>query len=110
LSLVKGGSIAANPTQISHLPPGQRAVFVEAFSHALQAVFLVAVPFTVLAFVLSMVMKEIPLRTTSQISQANPGTAENDPSGTETADADPPDMGGDGVLGAVNLVVGVPDL
>jgi MFS family permease len=66
LSLLKGGSVAANPTQIDRLPPAQRAVYVNAFSHGLQEVFLVAVPFTVLAFVLSLVMKEIPLRTTSE--------------------------------------------
>jgi hypothetical protein len=41
---------------------------VDAFSHALQDVFLVAVPFAVLAFVLSLVMKEIPLRTTALVT------------------------------------------
>ena len=35
--------------------------------------FLVAVPFTVLAFVLSLVMTEIPLRTTSQMSTPDAG-------------------------------------
>jgi EmrB/QacA subfamily drug resistance transporter len=68
LSLLKGGSIVVNPAQINRLPTAQRAVVVDAFSHGLRDVFLVAVPFTVLAFVLSLVMREIPLRTTSQIS------------------------------------------
>lgn len=104
LSLVKGGSVVANPAQINRLPPAQRAVFVDAFSHALHAVFLVAVPFTVLAFVLSLVMKEIPLRTTSHLSQPDP--AASDPDGSDPVDSD---AQGDGVLGAVNLVVGVPD-
>jgi hypothetical protein len=44
----------------------QRVVFIDAFSHALQDVFLVAVPFAALAFILSWIMKEIPLRTTAQ--------------------------------------------
>jgi EmrB/QacA subfamily drug resistance transporter len=66
LSLLKGGNIAANPAQINRLPVAQRAVYVNAFSHALQDVFLVAVPFAVLGCVLSIVMKEIPLRTTAQ--------------------------------------------
>ena len=73
LSLLKGGSIAANPAQINRLPTAERAVYVNAFSHGLQEVFLVAVPFTVLAFVLSLVMKEIPLRTTSERSTPDGG-------------------------------------
>jgi EmrB/QacA subfamily drug resistance transporter len=77
LSLVHGGSVAANPAQINHLPPAQRTVFVDAFSHGLQDVFLVAVPFAVLAFILGFVMKEIPLRTTAQAPAAgtDPGDA-----------------------------------
>jgi EmrB/QacA subfamily drug resistance transporter len=66
LSLLSGGNITANPAQINHLPPAQRAVYVGAFSHALQDVFLVAAPFAVLACILSLLMKEIPLRTTAQ--------------------------------------------
>jgi EmrB/QacA subfamily drug resistance transporter len=66
LRLFSGGNVTANPAQINHLPTAQKMVFIDAFSHALQAVFLVAVPFAVLAFVLSWIMKEIPLRTTTQ--------------------------------------------
>jgi MFS family permease len=65
LKLISGGSVTANPAQIDHLPAAQHIVFVNAFSHALQDVFLVAVPFAALAFVLSWIMKEIPLRTTA---------------------------------------------
>ena len=72
LSLVKGGNISANPAQINHLPLAERLIFINAFSHGLQGVFLAAVPFAVLAFVLSWLMKEIPLRTTS-----NTGTSVN---------------------------------
>jgi len=68
LSLLKGGSVVVNPAQIDRLAPAEHAVYVNAFSHGLSEVFLVAVPFTVLAFVLSLVMKEIPLRTSSQTS------------------------------------------
>jgi len=73
LSLLRGGSIVVNPAQINRLPAAQRAVVVDAFSHGLRDVFLVAVPFTVLAFVLSLVMKEIPLRTTSEMSTPDTG-------------------------------------
>jgi EmrB/QacA subfamily drug resistance transporter len=66
LKLLNGSNLAANPAQIDHLPTAQRLVYIDAFSHALQLVFLVLVPFAVLAFVLSLIMKEIPLRTTAQ--------------------------------------------
>ena len=63
--LVKGGSVAINPAQINHLPVARRTLIIDAFSHTLQTVFLVAIPFAVVAFVLSWLMKEIPLRTRS---------------------------------------------
>ena len=63
--ILNGSSIVVNPAAIDHLPPAVRAPIREAFSHSLQAVFLVAVPFAALAFVLAWLMKEIPLRTTA---------------------------------------------
>ena len=54
-----------NPAAIDKLPPAIRTPIRGAFSHSLETVFLVAVPFAVLAFVLSWLMKEIPLRTTA---------------------------------------------
>jgi len=67
LKLLHGSSVAANPAQINRLPSAERVVFLGAFSHALQIVFLVAVPVTVLAFLLSWIMKEIPLRTMARV-------------------------------------------
>ncbi len=64
-AVVSGSSIVVNPAAIDHLPPAVRAPIVEAFSHSLQTVFFVAVPFAVLAFALSWLIKEIPLRTTA---------------------------------------------
>jgi EmrB/QacA subfamily drug resistance transporter len=66
LKLLQGGSISANPAQINQLPPAQKSIFIDAFSHGLQGVFLFAIPFALLALALSFVMKEIPLRTVSQ--------------------------------------------
>src|SRR5579863_10130481 len=63
--VVSGSSVVVNPAAIDHLPPAVRAPIVAAFSHSLQTVFFVAVPFAVLAFVLSWLIKEIPLRTTA---------------------------------------------
>ncbi len=86
LKLLKGSNIAANPAQIDHLPTAQRLVYVGAFSHAVQAVFLVAVPFAVLAFVLSWLIKEIPLRTTAHVAT---GPAAGKGSGDGDSDPDP---------------------
>jgi EmrB/QacA subfamily drug resistance transporter len=79
LSLLHGSNLAANPAQINRLPPAERLLYVSAFSHALQTVFLVAMPFAVLAFALSWAIKEIPLRTTARMS----------PDGDEISPAEP---------------------
>jgi EmrB/QacA subfamily drug resistance transporter len=80
--VVSGSSIIVNPAEIDHLPPAVRSVVIAAFSHALQGVFLVAVPFAVLAFVLSWLMKEIPLRTTT----FTPSAADQNGNGASAAD------------------------
>ncbi len=76
-AVVSGSSVVVNPAAIDHLPPAVKAPIVAAFSHSLQTVFLVAVPFAVLAFALSWLIKEIPLRTTA----FNPPTAPNQGAG-----------------------------
>ena len=67
-ALIKGGSIEANPAQLHNLPPDAQQKFIEAFSHALQTVFIVAVPFAIVAFILCWFLKEIPLRKTAHVS------------------------------------------
>ena len=57
-----GHSISLNPAQIDHLPPALHAGFVQVFSHALVTVFLIGAPVSLLAFALSFLLKEIPLR------------------------------------------------
>ena len=57
-----------NPAQINRLPLAQRTLIVDAFSHTLQTVFLFAIPFAVVAFALSWLMKEIPLRTQAHVT------------------------------------------
>jgi EmrB/QacA subfamily drug resistance transporter len=68
LKLISGGNITANPAEISHLPLAQRIQVIDAFSHSLQTVFIVAVPFAIVAFALSWLLKEIPLRTTAHLT------------------------------------------
>ena len=76
LKLLKGGSIAANPAQIHKLPLAVQQPLIDAFSHSLQTVFIVAVPFAVVAFVLCWFLKETPLRNTAFVAaQTRPGQA-----------------------------------
>ncbi len=72
LKLVSGSNLTANPAQIDHLPTAQRAFVISAFSHSVERAFLVAVPFVVLGFVLSWLIKEIPLRTTAFVATTQP--------------------------------------
>ncbi len=72
LKLVNGSSLTANPAQIDHLPTAQRVFVVSAFSHSVERAFLVAVPFVILGFVLSWLIKEIPLRTTAFVATTQP--------------------------------------
>jgi EmrB/QacA subfamily drug resistance transporter len=62
LGRVSGGSVASNPAQLRALPPALHHGFVLAFSHSLQTVFLVGVPVGALAFALTWLLKEVPLR------------------------------------------------
>jgi EmrB/QacA subfamily drug resistance transporter len=65
--LVASGSVAINPEQIGQLPIAQRTIVVDAFSHTLQTVFLFAIPFALIAFAMSWMIKEIPLRTNAHV-------------------------------------------
>ena len=69
LKLIKGGNIAENPAQIHHLPLAERTLVINAFSHTLQTVFMVAIPFAVVAFIVSWFMKEIPLREKAHVTE-----------------------------------------
>ena len=91
LKLINGSSLTANPAQIDHLPPAQRVFVVSAFSHSVEKAFLVAVPFVVLGFVLSWLIKEIPLRTTAFVATSRPDGTQPQTDGESIGDA------GDGV-------------
>jgi EmrB/QacA subfamily drug resistance transporter len=62
LARLHGTSITANPAVIKMLPTVIRSGIQTSFSDALHIVFLAAVPFAAVAFLLSWLMKEIPLR------------------------------------------------
>lgn len=86
-NLTKGTTVAAakaiskavadaNPKEIRNLPSHEKILVIGSFSHALQDVFIVAVPLAVVAFGLSWLMKEIPLRSQAHTSLA-PDSAED---------------------------------
>src|SRR3984885_1728476 len=56
---------AANPAVVSHLPAGIKEPYIAAFSAALQPVFTVAAAVALVAFLLSWLLREIPLRQTA---------------------------------------------
>ena len=60
--LIENGNISANPAQLNKLPPAAHQIVITAFSHAIQWVFAVGAPLTVLAFGLAWLIKETPLR------------------------------------------------
>jgi EmrB/QacA subfamily drug resistance transporter len=52
----------ASPAKLKALPPGVHTGLVEAFANSLHAVFLWAVPAGILAFFVSLTLREVPLR------------------------------------------------
>jgi EmrB/QacA subfamily drug resistance transporter len=65
LKALHGTSVAANPAQVKQLPPLVRDGLRIAFSDSLHVVFLSAVPFAVVAFGLTWLLGEVPLRRTT---------------------------------------------
>jgi EmrB/QacA subfamily drug resistance transporter len=75
LHVLSGHDIASNPAQLAKLPPAIHHGFVLAFSHSLQVVFLVGVPFAAVAFGLTWLLKEVPLRDRAFVSVDGEGEA-----------------------------------
>jgi hypothetical protein len=71
LSGIPGGAhslVSGSPEQLRQLPPEILAGLLEAFSHAIDSVFLWAVPIAVLAFITMWFLKELPLREDTHIT------------------------------------------
>jgi EmrB/QacA subfamily drug resistance transporter len=73
-----GSGVHLNPAQVKRLPPKVHADFLTAFAHSLHGVFLFGMALTLVPFVLSWFLKEVPLRTT--VARAAEG-APPEPSG-----------------------------
>jgi hypothetical protein len=82
LKLVSGTNVTVNPSQIDHLPSAQHAFVISAFSNSVVSAFMVTLPFVVVGFILSWLIKEIPLRTTAFVATTSPDG--NQPPSVET--------------------------
>jgi EmrB/QacA subfamily drug resistance transporter len=70
------GTSQGAPTRLRALPPGVHHAIVEAVARSVGTVFQWAVPFAVAAFLLTLVLRELPLRDT--LDQPAPATAGGD--------------------------------
>jgi EmrB/QacA subfamily drug resistance transporter len=61
-TLGAGGSVTLNTTKLAHLPPTIHNVFLTAFTNALSTVFVVAAVIAAVAFLLSWLLEQRPLR------------------------------------------------
>ena len=68
-------SNAENTTAIQHLPSTIRVEFIHAYAQSLQTVFLIAAPIAAIAFMLTLLLPEVRLRTTAQASDVGDGFA-----------------------------------
>jgi len=71
------------PADLHAHPSAQIAPIVDAYGHAIHVVFLAAVPVAGLAFVLSLFLKEVPLRETSRAAAADVGEGFGMPEGAD---------------------------
>ena len=59
-----GSGVHLNPEQAKQLPPSVHADFLQAFAHSLHGVFLWGMAIAAIPFLLSWLLREVPLRTT----------------------------------------------
>jgi hypothetical protein len=57
-----GRLLHSSPAKLRHLPPAVHHGLIDAFASSLHTVFLWAVPFGVAAFLVSLFLREVPLR------------------------------------------------
>jgi hypothetical protein len=81
-----GSGVQLNPAEAAQLPPTMHAEFLQAFAHALHGVFLFGMIVAIVPFVLSLFIKDTPLRTTLGHQAAELGAHEA-PAGATPPDA-----------------------
>ena len=73
----------STPTALHAYPADQIAPIVAAYAHAVHVVFLAAVPVPLVALVLALFLKEVPLRGTAQSTAADVGEGFGMPEGSD---------------------------
>jgi hypothetical protein len=76
---------SVRPETLGALPPDVRTTYVDAFAHALTDVFLYAVPVVVIGFVLSWMIREIPLRQRASVNARTEPRPAQQPAGLGTS-------------------------
>ncbi len=66
-------TVSASPELLHRMPPAVQAAVVEAFSRSLHLVFLLAAPIVLVAFALSLLLREVPLRETAHMGAERVG-------------------------------------
>jgi hypothetical protein len=66
-----------SPAVVRHLPAAARDAFVHALAAALQPVFLVAAGVSLVAFVLTWLLRDVPLRRTREVAEVMPPPGES---------------------------------
>jgi EmrB/QacA subfamily drug resistance transporter len=85
LRAVHGSNVSASPAQLDALPAAIHHGYVLAFSESLHAVFLIGAPIALLAFVLTLFLKDLPLRDRAYLAaggEVPAGTATGGPGRT----------------------------
>jgi len=62
--------VHASPARLRALPPAVHTGLVEAISRSLHSVFVWAIPFGVVAFVIALLLREVPLRESQPVGTA----------------------------------------
>ncbi len=70
-----GSGVHLNPEQARHLPAAVHVDFLQAFAHALHGVFLWGMALATVPFILSWLLREVPLRTTLAPAPEPPAAA-----------------------------------
>ena len=77
-------TLSFTPNQLKSMPPNIKNGLIQAFSHSVDKVFVVGIPFAVVTFVLTLFIKEIKLRKYPAIS----GNGKSDITNGKTPDTD----------------------
>jgi EmrB/QacA subfamily drug resistance transporter len=88
LRAIHGSNVTASPAQLDKYPPSIHRGFILAFSDSLHVVFLVGAPIAVLAFAMTWLLKEVPLRAHAYVTTGPDGTGGPSPDGAVIASLD----------------------